>query len=110
MISGIMIAGALSAPAIADDACNPPKSHLQCGHSPVTYECPPCPPGGIHFAMPSELEDYRRSLESYRESIETKRADNPGGSLVGYDKAIDKYERGISTYKDAVTSIVRERE
>lgn len=101
--ASLLIAATFANPAVAKERCNPP--HLQCGQSPITYECPPCPPGGIQLARPDEIEKYRRTLESYREGIEANRADRANGSLVGYDKAIKKYQDGISTYKDAMGAI-----
>ena len=101
-----VIAAAIAGPAAAKERCNPP--HLQCGQSPITYECPPCPPGGIQLAQPGEIEKYRRSLESYREGIEAERADHESRSLVRYDKAIKEYQDGISNYKDAIGAISSE--
>lgn len=98
-----------STPALAE-RCSKPSRPLTCGQAPLTYECPPCPPSGVGLAMPDKLEGYREALESYREGVEEMRANRPGGSLVDYDKALKKYQDGISAYKDAVASTSRDPE
>jgi hypothetical protein len=102
---GFLVAITFSAPTAAAERCNPP--YRQCAFGSYTYPCPPCPPGGVNAALP-ELESYRNSLETYRKGIEAKRSDDPGGSLVGYDKALDNYHRGMSDYKDAIGEILGE--
>lgn len=58
----------ISSSALAE-RCNPP--YKTCGESPLTYECPPCPPGGPHLVTdmdwsPQEKAEKDRAFKDMR--------------------------------------------
>jgi hypothetical protein len=108
MALGILVSA--SSYAFARD-CNPEK--ITCGTDPYTFQCPPCPPGGVHFADPNSgalsgaaAEHYRRSLESYLDGLEAARERDPNASLVGYREGVQRYREGITLYRESVRSRV----
>jgi hypothetical protein len=99
-IAGLLAGTVLSASAPAAQPCYPKQT--LCGTEPLTYQCPPCPPGSVHLALPAKDQAYREAVEAYSEELEPNSAVPKSDPVVHYEKALEKYNDVLSTYKDAV--------